>query len=383
MYLSILVILICMLIAIISDSLAWGKLCSQSRVNAFGPPVLDRGSLSAEQINNIRKKNGQISEITRTVAITIICFFAIVLFGNVDVFSAIQHNVLVKILFLIGILYGVIYYMFVGPSKLAKISDQNIQLISQRGFREYFVPYLVRLPGFFAAILGIFGILVINIIIGIQNDFKVLLNTSNEIFSLLQHPQMNLADHQIISLRLVGFGDWISISSQKYIVISLLLLFLLVFVQSSFLRRTIFEASVNKYKLMFWIIAIASIGFSVIYLPLLYFNLQHDVHNSLQDLIRSFQAAPPAPADGFSNLLSLEEFLLEHDTSWLILRIFSGYGNIAVAITIFGGFLIKKVFLSEVSAITLLSLLLPARLSDRLSKYFRQIGVEENIDHEL
>jgi len=79
-----------------------------------------------------------------------------------------------------------------------------------------------------------------------------------------------------------------------------------------------------------------------------------------------------------ANLLYLEEFLLEHDTSWLILRIFSGYGNIAAAITIVGGFLIKKVFLSDVSTFRILSLLLPASLYRHLSNYFAQIGVEHN-----
>ncbi len=383
MYLSIVIIMICMLIAIISDSLAWGKFCSKSRVNAFGPPVLDRGSMSDEQVFNIRKKNGRISEITRTVGMTIISLFAIVLFGNVDVLLAIQHNFLVKILIFTGISYGVIYYLYVGPSRLAKESDPKFQLFSQRGFREYFVPYLIRLPGFYAAILGIFGILVINIVIGIKNDFSELLNTSTDIYDLVQNPLINSADYQIISLRLVGFGDWISFSSQKFIVISLLLLFFLVFIQSSFLRRTIFEASVNKYKLMFWIIALASISFSVIYLPLLYFNLHHDVHNSVQGLIQSLPVAPPAPEAEFSNLILLEEFLLDHDTSWLILRIFSGYGNIAVAITIFGGYLIKKMFLAEVRTTRILSLLLPLKINEYLNQYFKDIGVEKEIDHTL
>jgi len=180
-----------------------------------------------------------------------------------------------------------------------------------------------------------------------------------------------------MSMQLVGFGDWAPFAAQKYIVISLLLLFFLVFVQSSFLRRVIFETSVNRYKWVFWSVAIASIAFSVLFLPLLYFNFHNDVFDSFQALIRSMQAAAPVQLDEAANLLILEDFILTHDTSRLILDIFSGYGNIAAAVTIMGGFLIKKVFLSDVSTMVILSLLLPSKVYQRVSKYLSQIGVEE------
>ncbi len=378
---TIVILLLSMVIAILCDSLGWGILCSRSWVEAKGPPALGQDELSEKQIYAERRRNGQISEITRTLALTTICMFAVLLFGYVDVFSAIQHNRLIQGLIVFGLLYGLIYYPIIGPSRLAKISHPQVRLLSKTGLREYFLPYLIRLPGFIAVSIGIFGLLIIHIIVGIQNDFSTIVKTSNDIHGLISNPEVSLIDHHMMSMRLVGFGDWTSFAAQKYIVISLLLLFFLVFVQSSFLRRVIFEASVNKYKWVFWSVAIASIAFSVVYLPLLYFNLHNDVFDSFQAMVRSIQAATPVPLDEATNLLILEDFILAHDTSWLILGIFSGYGNIAAAITIVGGFLIKKVFLADVSTMVILSLLLPSKVYQRVGNYLSQIGVE-NVDNQ-
>lgn len=177
-------------------------------------------------------------------------------------------------------------------------------------------------------------------------------------------------------MQLIGFGDWISQSSQKYIVTSLLLLFFIIFVQSTYLRSVVSETSVDKYKFIFWVIVIAVLSFSVIYLPFQFSNLHEDTQNAIQGISYGLIDNTDLSTGQLADLLALEEFLLSHDINWLILRIFTGYGNIAAAFTILGWAVIKRVFLAEIDANFILALLLPSSLFGRLNNFFAHIGLE-------
>lgn len=366
-----------MVIAIVCDSLAWGRLSSPAFIRAKGPPAPNTDSFTQDQIGDIRKKQGKISEITRTLALTVICFASLLLFGEVNIVSAFQQNMVVKVISYIGLLYGFIYHLMIGPRRLAKETYSPYKLYSKEGLREFFIPYIAKMFSFFAVIFGILGILIINIVIGIQNDFDQLFYYSNALLHMLQIPEPTALNFQLISMKLVGLGDWISLSSQKYMVTSLLLLFFIIFVQSTFLGNIVFKTSVDKYKFIFWIIALLSLAFSAIYLPLQYSHFYNQTQASLLRYVDTIQSNINHPPDELSNLVSLEDFLLDHDVNWLILKIFSGYGNMAAAITILGGVVIKKVFLYDVKATVILSLLLPSTLFETLNKYISQIGLED------
>lgn len=374
---TIVIIFSSMVIAIFCDSLAWGRLSSRAFIRAKGPPAIITDSYTQDQIYNLRKNQGKISEITRTLALTIISFASLLLFGEIDIVSAFHHNFFVKVVSVIGLLYGLIYHFFIGPRQLAKESHESIKLYSKPGFREFFVPYLAKLVSFFTVIFGILSVLIINIIIGIQNDFDQLFTLTDELDRLLKTPEISAFNFQLISIKLVWVGDWISQSSQKYMVISLLLLFFILFVQSTFLGNVVFKSSVDKYKFVFWIIALLSLTFSAIYLPMQYSHFYNQTQVSLLRYVDTFQIKFNSPSNELPNLLSLEDFLFDHDVNWLILKIFSGYGNMAAAITILGGFVIKKVFLSDVKATVILSLLLPSGLFESLNKFISQIGLED------
>lgn len=374
---TILLILASMVIAIICDSLAWGKFTSRTFINAKSPSGANLEIRTHKQFEDTQIKQGQISEITRTLALTIISFVALLLFGEVDLRLAIQDNLLVQALCIIGLLYGFIYHLFVGPARLANTSQGTIQRYSKEGFREFLAPYLFKLISFLAVIFGILSVLIISVIVGIQEDFNQIFKSTSELISLLDSSMIDTTSLQLISMKLVSFGDWISLASQKYMVTSLLLLFFIIFVQSSFLNQVVFQASIDKYKFVFWIIALTSLSFSAIYLPVQYSTLYANTQTTLIEYIDTFQSRIVNSSTELSSLLSLEDFLLNHDVNWLILKLFSGYGNMAAAITIIGGIVIKKVFLSDVEASAVLSLLLPSKLFNYLNKYISQIGWED------
>lgn len=373
---TILLILGSMVIAIICDSLAWGKFTSRTFVQAKSPSAINQAPIH-EHLEDAQTRQGQISEITRTSVLAIISFIALLLFGEVDLGLAVRQNLLVQIICIIGLLYGLVYHLFVGPAHLAKTSQGTIKQYSKEGFREFLVPYLFKLISFLAVIFGILSVLVIGIIRGIQADFNQLFISTSELMSLLDSSIINSTSLQLIAMKLVGFGDWISLSSQKYMVTSLLLLFFIIFVQSSFLNQVVFQASVDKYKFVFWIIALASLSFSAVYLPIQYSTLYASTQTTLMAYMDTFQSELANSSTELSTLLTLEDFLLNHDVNWLILKLFSGYGNIAAAFTIIGGIVIKKVFLSNIDTSVVLSFLLPSKLLAYFNKYISQIGWEE------
>lgn len=376
MQMTVLVLLSSMTIAFISDSLSWTIFTSPTWVRTHGPPVPDQNSLPEDVINKLRIKKGLITEITRTFLITIISLVSIALFGPVNIYEAFKNNLTIQIICLVGLTSGLVHYLFIGPYRLAKKSTQPMKLLSQKGFREFFVPYLIKLVGFLAVIFGILGALIISVFIGIQNDLSDLFGKISEINHLLQIQFNDLSYYQIISMQLIGFGDWISQSSQKYIVTSLLLLFFIIFVQSTYLRSVVSETSVDKYKFIFWVIVIAVLSFSVIYLPFQFSNLHEDTQNAIQGISYDLIDNTDLSTGQLADLLALEEFLLSHDINWLILRIFTGYGNIAAAFTILGWAVIKRVFLAEIDANFILALLLPSSLFGRLNNFFAHIGLE-------
>ncbi|MEJ2759663.1 MAG: hypothetical protein P8046_14380, partial [Anaerolineales bacterium] len=111
MQITIAIIFSSMVIAIVCDSLAWGRLSSPAFVRAKAPPVANSNSYTQDQVYNIRKKQGKISEVTRTLALAVISFAALLLFGEIDVVSAYRYNITVKIVSAIGLLYGLIYHL--------------------------------------------------------------------------------------------------------------------------------------------------------------------------------------------------------------------------------------------------------------------------------
>ena len=171
---TVVIIFSSMVIAILFDSLAWGRLSSPAFVRAKGPPAPDTNSYMQDQVDDIRKKQGRISEITRTLALTVICFASFLLFGEVNIVSAFQQNIVIKAISIFGLLYGFIYHLIIGPGRMARETHGTNKLYSKKGFREFFVPYIAKMFSFFAVIFGMLGVLIINIVVGIQNDFDQL-----------------------------------------------------------------------------------------------------------------------------------------------------------------------------------------------------------------
>ena len=370
-----LVLAVSFLVTYLSDYFSWGRFASESHTRLFGPPInLQKGTSTKDIINEVNRR-GFVSEVTRSAIFALISLSSIYFFRKDNLFDIAINDLVVRTIIVTIFIYGIIHYTYINPKKLYVHSSKKYKLLSKKGFKEYFVPNLFSLFGFYAAFIGIFGTMVISMFSGINAD---LLEVGKRIEMINNINIKDIADLNYGIVLLISLGKWISQESQKYTIIGLISLIYVLLEQRSNMRYTIHLETLDKIKIFVWAIFIAALLFGMFYVPI---NFQY-VHDGLDmnviPLSNTYRQMDKATQMSQMQLLiQAQENLSEHNIDWLLLNIFTGYGNLAAIFLLVSSYLIRQVFFKDFPLSRVIELLLPSFLANRLRNIFIGLGVEE------
>lgn len=356
--------IIALTIAYTCDYLEWGSISSKTFIKALGPKDIED--------QKERARRGRNSEYTRSTFLVIISLLTVVFFGTPSLFETITNNIYIQIGILIFFSHGVFHYLLVGPLKI-RSNKKEFKILSKKGIREYFIPYFIALIGFYALWFGIILVAVIAITNGISIDLQTIKTTSESLSNL---GTINIANLQYGSFLLVDFGVWIASASQKYVLLSLMVFIFIVFEQRSILKEAVLKGAYNWHKIVVWIVLLTLLGFSLIYLPSLFQKQNINLQEKTRLLIEKHKyASDSEQLYILENIVNVQKKLNDHDLSWLILKIFTGYGNLATMFIIGGIFLARRTLLKIIPQQMILELFIPSFIHEPFVKYMKDIGI--------
>lgn len=261
----------------------------------------------------------------------------------------------------------IVWYIYIGPKRVAKKVAKGVL-----NFRNHIVPYLSLLP-FALAIWAVMVMTAISIIVrGALLDVRSLERSAAEFSAQLGSyvPTPDSPDElQKTANGIFALGGEIAIDSQKYVIVSLLTFSYLMLLQLTNLRSNILEESIDRVKIVAWVVFLVAVGFSLVYAPTRYLG----VHTQLRDAWVRLIELPEANQFEISYLLDQIE---AHNLSWLMLKIVTGFGNVMALVIVGGALLLRKTVFKKTSVPQILYWLLPRYIFNPLSSTLHLLGLD-------
>jgi hypothetical protein len=368
MLIVIIIQLISLVIATISKFLAWGLFTSDVYINKFSPPL---GTNSKKSSNEVRRIKGRNNEIAQGFVFYFYSLLAILFFYPNNFFNILFSQITPKIFLFILILWGVIYYFYLGPKLLSRGNGKDINIFTYQGFKSYVLPYIALLPGYYAVALGMFGIMLLAISYNILQDYNSIQSLLNAIQSidLIKNEDITYAN-----ILLVDFGELIASISPKYVLASVFAFLFIFFQQKTNLRYYMLPTTLDFYKTVVWLIFVVTLSFSIIVLPSQYQAQYTVLQNALAQTANS--AYTSLNYIKLAEASELHNHLESYDSIWLFGKILRGYGSTATVILAGALLFIQKIILRGASIKVFLEIILPSFASSIIDKLLKQMGVE-------
>lgn len=341
-----------LLVGLTSSFFTWGPCTSKEMVIFFGPKpkVIPPEGITDPILDKMRQA-GMRSEMVRAVTIYIFSLLAMSLFAvKIDI-DVILSNSLFQGGMVAVIILAVVWNVYYGPKTFAIKHNGQFKFFSKYYFRRYLLPYWVWLPYPIVIWAGIGLITFLMIILNISDDLQNVNFYVNHFSSLSLN---TVEDLQYGIIRLIQFGSWILESSQKYILVSLLIFIYAIVEQRTSMHETIMEISVERMKLAIWVGLIFTIGFALVFLPLNY----ESMHSELRFSIEQLSLSSPAP-DSFGDILSAQISLKEHNLQWLLVKTLTGYGNLVVYFVLAFSLFVWRLYFAKFPLRLIIKLIVP------------------------
>lgn len=377
----------CFLVALVSSILCWKKYCSPEMVEIFGPVfTVDEGHRSDEnktagntgekkpgvdpqKMLKIRQQAGFASEVTRTAMVTILSVVGLPFYISTVSLRSVYEDRIFQLALLAVVLLSIAWNFYLGPRAFAIRHAGKFKLFSRDYFYKYTRPYMVWAL-YPVAVWGGIGLLALFMIV---NSITIDLGYLNKSLSLLNGgPIIDLLGIQTAALRLVHFGAWISTVSQKYFITCVLAFIYVIVEQKSSMRFTILNSSIDRLKTAVWIGLILTIGFALVYLPA---NFERS-HLMLNRVLEASLTQPLAGAEDLSDLISLQQYLEDHDIRWLLVSIVTGYGNVVSFIIIGLAVFLWRTYLKDFPLQGLIQLALPEYLIKAVKNFSSEFWID-------
>jgi hypothetical protein len=240
-------------------------------------------------------------------------------------------------------------------------------LLPAKRLRAYAVPYWVWVL-YPILIWGGIGLLTLGLILqSIFLDAQAFETLARNVTHLTAGSQVGAL--QLATAKLIQFGDWITLTSQKYTLTTLLIFIYAIIEQRSSMHVTIMESSVERTKLLIWAGLILTLSFSLIVMPWRYERLQLDIK---QQLTIAVDQNPSL--DNVKDILGVHKNLEEHDLKWLLIIVVTGYGNLVTFVVAGLSFALWRLFFGNVPLRNFIRLIVPKiviRQIDRFGEGFR------------
>jgi len=381
--------------SLISSYLTWGpKTTSDEMVDYFGPPIRTDRKLTEEEMRERKRKAGFSAETMRALLITVLGLIVIPFYSaSVDVLS-ILYSPFFRWVFCVVLIFCSVWSIYVGPSifcrkdqekkvKEGKLKEEEIVKLDFWGkkYKEhkkiYLIPYWCWWP-YPVFIFGGVGVLTFMMVINsVVSDLSNLQSYSSSIDNILR--AMTDVEHvQYALVRLIGFGSLVSATSQKYILTTLLIFLYVIIEQRSSMRWTYLDNSVERLKYVVWVVLVFTIGLSIIVLPSQYQMFHSRLQKEVQKV--SFDYVYP---DHLSDVLSIQKSLDDHDLKWVFLEIVTGPGNLlTLAIVSLSVFVWQNYIKGKVPPRTLLRLIVPLYIADRIDRFAEGFSVDMHFENE-
>jgi len=280
------------------------------------------------------------------------------------------NNLFFRWCFLIAFFMCFFWCVYAGPRFFAIRYCGEFKYFSRTHFRRFIRPYLAWLP-YALFIFGGIGLLTLSMIVGgVAADAAALQSLSNEINTL----QVDDVKHiQFAMIRLIGFGDFISEISQKYVLTTLLIFSYVIIEQRTSMKNTILDTSVERLKYFVWVALIFTLGFSLVILP----NQYNAARIRIQDRVEEMTFI--SMTDHLTDVLSIQKSLEEHDLKWVFLNIVTGYGNLLTAAVVGIIVYLWRLFFVDVPVRYIIRLIIPRYILERMNRFGEGFSVDMDI----
>ena len=349
--------------------IAW-SLYREAAIEAFGPKVEPDELLDNTDIQSEMRRRGRLAEVARAIVVAMISTTILVIFGVSSIDSvSLFSNVRFLLLLDVPILLTTVWCFYLGPRKLVgEDSRKTFRPWHRKSFRPLVLPYLFWIPYIVGVYYLMGGLAVLNVAEVALADYQ---NLSGTPASLQVGEIQSMEDVLQGALRLAGFGRWMAVGAQKYLVVSILLFVFLIVEQHSYMEGTQWLGNLDALKIAVGLIFLATIAVGLIILPMEYGR----AFSIFQASIETRFAKETSMAD-LDRLLSLQQFLDNHDLNWVFLSILTGRGNLLALIFLGGIVLIKRVFFEELPWQHVANLMLPSFITKRGVDLRRLMGIK-------
>lgn len=361
-------------LSLISSYLTWGPLTSPEMVDYFGPVINTKEEMTEKAWLERRRKAGMFAEVLRAALITLFGIIVIPFYSSSIDIRVVIENPFYQWSFVVIIILVVMWNGYFGPRFFAIRYSGGFRYFSKEHFVKYVRPYLVWMmyPLF---IFGGIGLLTFAMILGgLAEDIGQLQIYVTRIKSV---PLLEIEDVQFALIHLREFARFVSSISQKYVLTTLLIFIYVVIEQRSSMRHTILDTSVERLKYAVWTGLLFTIGFALVVLPLQYDGAM----NHIQDgLVRLTVDRDQLVADQhLGDVLSVQQFLEDHDLQWLMLQIVTGFGNLFTAAIIGLSVFVWRLFFDKVPVRYIVRLVVPKYIIERMNRLAEDFSIDINL----
>lgn len=361
-------------LSLISSYLTWGPLTSPEMVDYFGPVINTKEEMTEKAWLERRRKAGMFAEVLRAALITLFGIIVIPFYSSSIDIRVVIENPFYQWSFVVIIILVVMWNGYFGPKFFAIRYSGGVRYFSKEHFVKYVRPYLVWMmyPLF---IFGGIGLLTFAMILGgLAEDIGQLQIYVTRIKSV---PLLEIEDVQFALIHLREFARFVSSISQKYVLTTLLIFIYVVIEQRSSMRHTILDTSVERLKYAVWTGLLFTIGFALVVLPLQYDGAM----NHIQDgLVRLTVDRDQLVADQhLGDVLSVQQFLEDHDLQWLMLQIVTGFGNLFTAAIIGLSVFVWRLFFDKVPVRYIVRLVVPKYIIERMNRLAEDFSIDINL----
>ncbi len=363
--------------AVISTYFTWGPLTSKEMVQVFGPKIVPRVPLSAAKLLERRRRAGMLTELLRALLLTMFSLLTIPFYVNHGL--RVQDTLLHPLFFYpfaATILLAVLWNFWLGPRAFARMHSGKPNLLPLKRLRAYFVPYAVWIL-YPVLIWGGIGLLTLVLIVqNIGFDAQAFQKLTAAVTTLAASNQVDTL--QLATARLVQFGDWITLTAQKYTLTTVLIFIYAVIEQRSSMHATIMESSVERTKLMIWAALILTLTFSLVVMPWQYEQLQLQIKQQLTVVVDQ----NPAP-EIIRDVLSVHRNLEDHDLKWLLLNVITGYGNLLTLAVAALAFALWRLFFDKVPLRHFIRLIVPKIIIREIDRFGEDFRIDMDVTRDM
>jgi hypothetical protein len=222
--------------------------------------------------------------------------------------------------------------------------------------------------------IGMGALMAIVAFLGAKTDYLFTTQTIREVTPIISSiTNTSSFIHAVIQLQELGI--LLGKIAQKYIVLGFMGLIYMVLEQRTNIKQTLRPVSVDRMKIGVWILFIITLGFSLFYLPYIYSNLHIQISrtSTLDTVLAGINKSNVAELREY---LEIRDYLNDHNTSWFLIKIFTGYGNIISLLILGILWVLRKTIFENIPAKEIIRIIFPTFVSKNIDAVFDELDLE-------